>query len=74
MVIFRWIAFFLAIVSVYILTRPEVTMQWVGWLFSALSCTLWVMIAYRDRDLPRGLMEVLYTIMAIWGIINWYGY
>jgi len=74
MVIYRWIAFFLAMVSVYILTRPEVTIQWVGWVFAFFSCLLWMIVAYKDKDLPRGLMELVYSVMAIWGIINWYDY
>ena len=74
MLIYRWIAFFIAFVSVYILTRPNVDWQWLGWLLSAVSCVIWVNVAYKQNDIPRCLMEVMYFVMAVWGVVNWYGY
>jgi hypothetical protein len=28
-------------------------------------------MGYKDRDTPRALMEVMYLVLAIRGVINW---
>tara|TARA_Y100001972_G_C7620367_1_gene311085 strand:+ start:364 stop:588 length:225 start_codon:yes stop_codon:yes gene_type:complete len=74
MLILRWHAFAIAFASVYILTRPAVDIQWFGWSLSTVSCLLWFIVARKDKDLPRSLMELMYLLMGFWGIYNWYGY
>ena len=74
MLIYRWIAFIIAFMSVYILTRPNVDWQWFGWVLSAVSCIVWIIVALKQEDTPRCLMEVMYFVMAVWGVVNWYGY
>jgi len=74
MLILRWNAFLIAFISVYILTQPNVDMQWFGWSLSSVSCFMWFLVARRDKDIPRSLMELMYLLMGLWGIYNWYGY
>jgi hypothetical protein len=45
--------------------------QWLGWSIACLSCAIWIYMGYKDRDTPRALMEVMYLVLAIRGVINW---
>ena len=74
MLIFRWIAFLIAFVSVYILITPNTQWQWLGWLIGSVSCLMWIKFAFKDQDWARFCMELMYFVLAIWGVINWYGY
>jgi hypothetical protein len=67
----RWIGFGLAMLSVFILSSANIATQWVGWLFSALSCSIWIYMGIKDKDIPRALMELMYLLLAIRAIWNW---
>jgi len=67
----RWLAFIGAVVSLLFLTSGYVSIQWLGWSVSSVSCLAWVWFAQQDKDTPRMLMEMCYLIAGLWGIYNW---
>ena len=67
----RWVGFVLAMCSAFILSSGLVHVQWLGWSIACLSCSIWIYMGYKDRDTPRALMEVMYLVLAIRGVINW---
>jgi hypothetical protein len=67
----RWIGFILAILGVYVLSSANVSTQWLGWTISSISCTIWVYMGYKDKDIPRMLMELVYVFLSIRAILNW---
>jgi len=67
----RWIGFLLAMCSAFILSSGAVNVQWMGWSIACVSCVIWIYMGYKDRDTPRALMEVMYLVLAIRGVINW---
>ena len=67
----RWIGFVLAMCSAFILSSGSVHVQWLGWSVECSSCAIWIYMGYKDRDTPRALMEVMYLVLAIRGVINW---
>ena len=68
---YRWIGFFLAMISVWILSGANISTQWVGWLLSVISCFMWVYFGYKDKDWPRTLMECSYLILSMRAMFNW---
>jgi len=67
----RWLGFSLAIVSVYILSNANIATQWIGWALSCCSCSIWVYMGYKDNDIPRTLMELVYLILGMRAVYNW---
>jgi len=67
----RWIGFFIAMTSVWILSNANISTQWVGWVLSMISCSMWVYFGWKDRDWPRMLMEFMYLIMSMRAVYNW---
>ena len=67
----RWLGFILAMVSAFILSGGQPTLQWVGWSVAVISCSIWIYMGYKDKDIPRALMEVMYLLLALRGIWNW---
>ena len=68
---FRWIAFIAAVASLLLLTSGNVSIQWIGWTVSSVSCLAWIWFAKEDKDVPRMLMEIFYFTAGLWGIYNW---
>jgi hypothetical protein len=67
----RWLGFILAIVAAFILSNADVSTQWIGWAIACVSCSIWIYMAYKDKDTPRGLMEFMYLLLGIRAIWNW---
>ena len=67
----RWTGFILAMVSAFLLSGGEEKMQWLGWAIACISCSIWIYMGYKDKDVPRALMELFYLLLAIRGIYNW---
>ena len=67
----RWLGFFIAMLSVSILSSANVSTQWVGWSLSVVACVMWVYFGYKDRDWPRTLMETMYLVMSMRAVYNW---
>ena len=67
----RWIGFLLAMLSAYILSSANISTQWVGWLVGCFSCAIWVYMGWKDKDIPRMLMELFYLLLAIRAVYNW---
>ena len=67
----RWIGFILAIVAAFILSNADVETQWLGWTIASVSCTIWIYMAVKDGDTPRGLMELMYLLLGLRAIWNW---
>lgn len=67
----RWIGFILAIVAAFILSNADVETQWLGWTIASVSCTIWIYMAIKDKDTPRGLMELMYLLLGLRAIWNW---
>jgi len=67
----RWIGFILAIVAAFILSNADVETQWLGWTIASISCTIWIYMAVKDGDTPRGLMELMYLLLGLRAIWNW---
>ena len=74
---YRWIGFFVAMISIYILSDGDFfgdpIMQSLGWGSACFSTGFWVFIAMRDKDIPRSLMELVHFVLSIRAIINWIG-
>jgi hypothetical protein len=68
----RWFGFFLAMVSAFTLSGGDTTLQWAGWVFACFSCFIWIYMGFKDNDIPRALMELMYLFLAIRGIFNWW--
>ena len=69
----RWIGFLLAMVSAFLLSGGNPSVQWVGWMIACVSCSIWIYMGLKDMDTPRALMELFYLLLAIRGVWNWLG-
>ena len=58
-------------VGAFILSGGDPSVQWVGWLIATFSCSIWIYMGIKDKDLPRALMELMYLLLALRGIYNW---
>ena len=67
----RWLGFILAIIAAFILSNAHIETQWIGWSIACVSCTIWIYMAYKDKDTPRGLMEFMYLLLGIRAVWNW---
>tara|TARA_X000001036_G_C20506933_1_gene736298 strand:+ start:485 stop:733 length:249 start_codon:yes stop_codon:yes gene_type:complete len=67
----RWLGFFIAMLSVSILSSANVSTQWVGWSLSVVACVMWVYFGLKDKDWPRALMELMYLILSMRAVYNW---
>ena len=67
----RWIGFALAMVSAFLLSGGNPDIQWIGWGIACFSCSIWLYMGYKDGDIPRALMELMYLLLAIRGVIMW---
>ena len=67
----RWLGFVLAMLSAYLLSGGEVEYQYIGWGVACFSCSIWLYMGYKDKDIPRALMELMYLALAVRGVINW---
>ena len=69
---FRWLGFILAMISAFILSSGNEELQWLGWGVALFSCSIWIYMGYKDKDIPRALMELMYLCLAIRGVWNWF--
>lgn len=73
----RYLAFFLSITSVFVLTSFKYNMfQALGWSFGVVACLMWAYWGWQDRNQEgygRFLMEITSVGLGIWGVVNWYG-
>ena len=67
----RWIGFALAMISAFLLSGGNPDIQWIGWGIACFSCSIWLYMGYKDGDIPRALMELMYLLLAIRGVIMW---
>ena len=67
----RWIGFVLAMISAFLLSGGNPNIQWIGWGIACFSCSIWLYMGYKDGDIPRALMELIYLLLAIRGVIMW---
>ena len=67
----RWLGFVCAMISAFILSNADVNTQWLGWGIATLSCSIWIYMGIKDKDIPRALMELMYLLLAISAIWNW---
>ena len=67
----RWTGFFIAMVAALILSDANVETQWLGWALGCVSCLMWVYFGWKDRDMPRTLMELMYLTLSIRAVYNW---
>lgn len=67
----RWIGFILAMISAFLLSGGNPDIQWIGWGIACFSCSIWLYMGYKDGDIPRALMELMYLLLAIRGVIMW---
>jgi len=67
----RWIGFLLAMISAFLLSGGNPSVQWMGWAVACVSCSIWVYMGLKDMDTPRALMELFYLLLAIRGVWNW---
>ena len=67
----RWIGFTLAMVSAFLLSGGNPNIQWIGWGIACFSCSIWLYMGYKDGDTPRALMDLMYLLLAIRGVIMW---
>lgn len=68
----RWIGFILAMISAFLLSSGRIDTQWWGWAVACLSCSIWIRAGIIDKDLPRTCMELMYLLLAIRGVWNWF--
>ena len=55
----RWLGFILAMLSAYLLSGGQVEYQYIGWGVARFSCSIWLYMGYKDKDIPRALMELM---------------
>ena len=67
----RWLGFILAMIGAFILSGGDPSVQWMGWAVAVFSCSIWIYMGLKDKDLPRALMELMYLLLAVRGIYNW---
>ena len=67
----RWIGFVLAMVGAWVLSNANPDTQWLGWSIAISSCSIWIYMGWKDKDIPRALMEFMYLIIAVRAIWNW---
>ena len=67
----RWLGFVLAMAGAYILSNANPDTQWIGWAIATLSCSIWIYMGVKDKDIPRALMELMYLFLALRAIYNW---
>lgn len=67
----RWLGFILAMISAFLLSGGDSTVQWIGWSVALVSCSIWIYMGIKDQDTPRALMELMYLLLAIRGVVNW---
>ena len=70
----RWFGFLLAVIGAYVLGNAEVYSQWFGWAICTASCLIWIAMGIKDKDIPRTLMEIMYFIIGIRAVINWFNF
>ena len=69
----RWVGFVLAMISIFILSDADVATQWIGWAIACCSCSIWIYMGIKDKDVPRTLMEVMYFLLGLRAVWNWIG-
>lgn len=67
----RWVGFVLAMISAFLLSGGNPSVQWIGWMIACVSCSIWIYMGFKDRDTPRALMEIFYLLLAVRGVYNW---
>ena len=67
----RGLGFILAMVSAFTLSGGDPSVQWLGWTVALASCSIWIYMGVKDKDIPRALMELMYLLLAIRGVWNW---
>lgn len=67
----RWLGFILAMISAFLLSGGNPSVQWMGWAVATVSCSMWIYFGVKDGDTPRALMEGMYLLLAIRGVYNW---
>ena len=67
----RWIGFIVAMIGKFILRSANVETQWMGWALGLISCSIWVYFGFKDGDIPRALMEIMYLLLSIRAVVNW---
>ena len=67
----RWIGFIVAMIGTFILSSANVDTQWLGWAVGCVSCSIWVAVGFKDRDIPRTLMELCYLLLGLRAVWNW---
>ena len=65
--------FILAMVSAFTLSGGNPNVQWMGWAVALASCSIWIWMGIKDKDVPRALMELMYLLLAVRGVWNWVG-
>ena len=67
----RWLGFILAMTGAWVLSNANPDTQWLGWAIAVSSCSIWVYMGWKDKDVPRALMEFMYLLLALRAIYNW---
>ena len=67
----RWLGFLLAMIGAFILSNADVHTQWMGWGVATLSCSIWIYMGLKDKDIPRALMELMYLVLSMRATYNW---
>ena len=67
-----WIAFVLTMFGTWLLTSTTISFFSLGWAISAISTAMWTYFAFKDGDTPRALMEFVFILLCIRGVINFY--
>tara|TARA_B100000927_G_C16250430_1_gene383278 strand:- start:195 stop:443 length:249 start_codon:yes stop_codon:yes gene_type:complete len=67
----RWVGFIIAMIAAFILSDAKPETQWLGWTIACISCGMWIWFAFKDKDTPRALMELMYLMLSLRAIYNW---
>tara|TARA_S200002703_G_scaffold128122_1_gene114847 strand:+ start:958 stop:1203 length:246 start_codon:yes stop_codon:yes gene_type:complete len=67
----RWTGFALAMVGAFVLSNANPETQWIGWAIGGFSGAIWIYMGYKDGDIPRTLMELMYFALSVRAIWNW---
>ena len=73
----RYIALTISVLSAFLLTTFKLAgYQVLGWCLAVISSTMWAYWGWnstKQEGYGRFIMEVLYVLLGMWGVYNWYG-
>ena len=68
----RWTAASFSISGSVMQALAIIKLQWVAWILLMISVLLWSYIAYTDKDKARLTQQIVFLLLSILAIYNWF--